>query len=281
MTTTIIKTFAKVNLSLLVYPLEKSGMHPIYSVFQNISLYDELHISKSDTFQLTSTNKNVPTDTTNLITQIYTHVKNKLNTSFNIHLKKNIPIGGGLGGGSSNAAGFLKFLNTHQNWNLPIEELAQISIPFGSDIAFFLYGGTALVTGIGDTITPIKQKIDQPILLIMPNIQCNTKKIYQSFDKIKKNNTLKNELLKHINKHHIGPNSLKEAIFSTNTLFQELEDFLKNKKLPLQVSGSGACCFVLSESENDCQNLQNTLKKEFPELITQICSPISHGIEVA
>ena len=117
MTPHLVRTFAKVNLSLLVYPPNDQGMHPIYSIFQNISLFDELEITESNTFQITCSNPNVPTNNLNLLSKIYSHFKNTLSTGFKIHLKKNIPMGGGLGGGSSNAAGFLQYLNKSQNWN--------------------------------------------------------------------------------------------------------------------------------------------------------------------
>jgi 4-diphosphocytidyl-2-C-methyl-D-erythritol kinase len=281
LTPDLVKTFAKVNLSLVVHPPDKSGMHPIHSIFQNIDLYDELHITKNSTFKLTCTNKEVPTDENNLITKIYNHFKSKLNTAFSIHLKKNIPMGGGLGGGSSNAAGFLHFLNHSENWNLSIKELTDISRLFGSDIAFFLYGGTALVTGKGEIVTPIQQKITSPLILIMPNLHCNTKSIYNDFDKVSDSSQVSKDVLDHISQNHIGPNFLKKAVFSSNSFFKDLDLFCTSKKLPLHLSGSGACCFIPSTSKTNAMFIQNTINTEYPKLKTQICELSQNGIVLA
>ncbi|RAP39123.1 4-(cytidine 5'-diphospho)-2-C-methyl-D-erythritol kinase [Candidatus Marinamargulisbacteria bacterium SCGC AAA071-K20] len=280
MTPHLVRTFAKVNLSLLVYPPNDQGMHPIYSIFQNISLFDELEITESNTFQITCSNPNVPTNNLNLLSKIYSHFKNILSTGFKIHLKKNIPMGGGLGGGSSNAAGFLQYLNKSQNWNFSTNKLITISKLFGSDIAFFLVGGTAIVTGTGNIVTSVPQKLLKPLLLLMPNIHCNTKDIYDSFDKQLKPKLPNKESIETINRNHIGTNSLKKAVFGKHKLFHHLEQTCTSFNKALHLSGSGACCFIKCDSESESHTIQNILKDTYPSLKTEIYLPINTGITI-
>lgn len=99
-----------------------------------------------------------------------------------IHIEKRIPVAGGLGGGSSDAAAVLKGLNELLDLNISTEVLADIGVKLGADVPFFLYDGPAICEGIGDKITLLDKLPNMWILLVNPNIPVSTKYVYETFD---------------------------------------------------------------------------------------------------
>ena len=108
-------------------------------------------------------------------------------------LTKKIPVGGGLGGGSSDAATVLKGLNTLWGLNWPVERLAKLGVQLGADVPFFLYDGPAKVEGIGDLITPLEKLPNLSIILINPGIHVATPWAYSTWDKKSKKRELTQE----------------------------------------------------------------------------------------
>ena len=176
---------AKLNLSLLVYPPISTGYHPIYSIFQPISLGDMLEIQWLSTpgFQLelvSDFDAQIEVDS-NILTRIYRRFSDRIPVGVSLRLIKHIPVGGGLGGGSTNAASFLTVLNQYF-LHLSPSELASIALDFGSDIPFFLTSGTALVTGIGEQVTLLPDAPFSAYILIIPPFSILSKTIYQALD---------------------------------------------------------------------------------------------------
>jgi 4-diphosphocytidyl-2-C-methyl-D-erythritol kinase len=135
-------------------------------VFQTISLHDELTFRESDHLSLTCDDPTIPTGDTNLVLRAARAVNAP---PLAIELRKRIPAGGGLGGGSSNAAATLIALGGAR------EDLAQIALTLGSDVPFFLVGGTAYATGRGEVLTPIPSMSGIPLLLLLPEERVSTK----------------------------------------------------------------------------------------------------------
>ncbi|MFM2200076.1 MAG: hypothetical protein RL769_129 [Pseudomonadota bacterium] len=132
---------AKINLFLKIINQRSDGFHNLLSVITKINLYDYLSVEKSDHFSLEIFGqfKNLINPKDNLFTTILNYFQEQYHISNNIKiiLEKNIPVGAGLGGGSSDACSFMKILNEIFNLNLTKSELQKISLNFGSDIAFF------------------------------------------------------------------------------------------------------------------------------------------------
>jgi 4-diphosphocytidyl-2-C-methyl-D-erythritol kinase len=135
-------------------------------VFQTISLHDELTFRESDHFSLTCDDPTIPIDDTNLVLRAALAVNA---APVAIELRKRIPAGGGLGGGSSNAAATLVALGGMR------DDLAQIALALGSDVPFFLVGGTAYATGRGEVLTPMPSMSRIPLLLLLPEERVSTK----------------------------------------------------------------------------------------------------------
>ena len=131
---------AKVNLFLYVLGRRPDGYHNIYTLFYPVSIYDTLSIQKADITTLTCSNKNIPENADNIIIKTHNILKEKYNLHDNFHitLEKNIPFGAGLGGGSSNAAYYLKAVNEISSLSLSYEQMAEIMAMVGSDTVFFL-----------------------------------------------------------------------------------------------------------------------------------------------
>lgn len=155
----LIQTNAKLNLNLKILGKRPDGYHAIKSTFQSIDLSDFLLIerSKSDIF----TGAIICPESQNIIFKAKRILEKTLNKKLpcQIHLQKTIPIAAGLGGGSSDAAAVLVGLNLLYNLGLSQADLVKIGMKIGADVPFFFYGGTCKVEGIGEIVTPIKQKL--------------------------------------------------------------------------------------------------------------------------
>src|SRR4051794_30813583 len=147
-------SFAKINWTLRVLGKRDDGYHELYTVFQTVSLHDTLEFEESDEVTLTCDEGAVPTDERNLVLRAAAALRERsgCSTGARINLSKRIPAPGGLGGGSSNAA--VALVGLRRLWGLRASDadLHQILASIGSDVPFFLHGGTAVGTGRGEII---------------------------------------------------------------------------------------------------------------------------------
>jgi 4-diphosphocytidyl-2-C-methyl-D-erythritol kinase len=174
---------AKINLFLEVKNKRKDGYHNIESIMQAVSLYDKLTITPNrGGIILKCSDKNLPTDEKNLAFRAAILLQNKLNISkgADIYLEKNIPIGAGLGGGSSDAAAVIKGLLRLWKRKLPDRVILALAKKLGADVPFFIMGGAAVATGIGEKLTKIKSVDTAGFLLVNPGFPIATKQVYNS-----------------------------------------------------------------------------------------------------
>ena len=160
------KSFAKINFALRVTGRRADGFHDLETVFQTISLHDELAFREAEGLSLTCDDPTIPTDETNLVLRAARAVGAE---NVAIELRKRIPAGGGLGGGSSNAATTLRELGGDR------ADLPELALALGSDVPFFLVGGTAYATGRGEILTPLPPMDGIPLLLLLPEERVLTK----------------------------------------------------------------------------------------------------------
>ena len=182
---TFLRSPAKINLGLRVGPLSGDGFHPLQSLFVRVSLHDEIRVETTDRFALTCNDPSIPTDGRNLLTRAYhAYFKNLSNPpTFKIHLEKNIPWGGGVGGGSSNAAEFLKFLHRQKLCGSPsFEELLLIAKNLGSDIPFFMHSTPCYAEGRGEILTTVDPIPALPIILAGTGTPLATTKVFKIYD---------------------------------------------------------------------------------------------------
>lgn len=187
-----IKSYAKVNLGLEIIKKRDDGFHELNSLFIPISLSDEITFQLSSKFEIiiSPSTIQIPLQE-NLIYKTIKLIQNQYKISipnFKITLRKEIPIGAGLGGGSSNAAATLLALNHFLNFNLSKKELFRLAKEIGSDVPFFLNPKPALIKGKGDIIRNFNIKLPFKILIVYPNFPISTKFAY-SLIKIEKPTT--------------------------------------------------------------------------------------------
>jgi len=156
---------AKINWSLRVLGRRTDGYHDLETLFQTISLHDVLTVTPAGETSLVCDDPTIPTDDSNLILRA---AKALGAPPVAIELQKRIPAGGGLGGGSSNAATTLRALNTLFDLGFPELDLLEIALGLGSDVPFFLAGGTAYATGRGEELARMPGPPKLPLLLLFP-----------------------------------------------------------------------------------------------------------------
>ena len=189
-------TFSKVNIGLKILSQRNDGYHNIYTVFQELDFGDSITIKKADSGCTISSNMDlVPTGKSNICHKAYTALKIKHSElgGVSIHIKKRIPTGSGLGGGSSNGAAILKGLNKLYNLELSDDGLEKIGSEVGADVPFFIRGQTQLGEEIGDKLTPLYHPVAGTYLLVIPDLSISTAWAYAEIkNKLKSGNILPN-----------------------------------------------------------------------------------------
>jgi len=174
---------AKLNLFLEVIRRRPDGYHDIDTVMQAIDLYDDLHVSPraEPALALECSDPALPCDERNLALRAAKALREHTGHRGGAHLRltKRIPSQAGLGGGSSDAAGALVGLNRAWGLGLSVEELRGVAAQVGSDVAFFLYGGTARCTGRGERVEPVAGPPEQRYVLVCPQVAVSTAEAYK------------------------------------------------------------------------------------------------------
>ena len=184
---------AKVNLQLSVGPLGSDGFHEVTSVFQAISLFDDVTVATAPegdgiTISISGqTSSGVPTDSSNLaVKAAELMIKNyDLPTDLIIKLKKEIPVAGGMAGGSADAAGVIVGLDSLFELGLSRDEMEIVGSKIGSDVPFSICGGVAIGTGRGDQITPALAKGSYNWVLALSGQGLSTPSVYQECDRLR------------------------------------------------------------------------------------------------
>lgn len=256
------KSFAKVNIFLKITGIKEfqgKFLHTLNSRFMLVeNLYDIIEFvpCKCDSFTIEGLDipkkENIIYKAYKALNQ-YTGDLDILNFFYNhkVVIKKNIPLGAGLGGGSSNAATFIKMVHKYCNLKVSIKELAEIGATLGADVPFFIYGyKSANVSGFGEIIEEFKE---EPLNLeiITPPVHCDTAAVYKEYDKAFLDKADPNSGLilmlqksKDILKHFSKPEDLNDLYLPALNLYPKLKDYYKEGYF---FSGSGSSFFKLKE----------------------------------
>ncbi len=275
-----LKARAKINLSLDVLNKREDNYHNIKSVFQKINLYDEVFIEKNnnDDFDL-QTNVESLNNKDNIIYKAYIKLKEKYNniTGVSVILNKRIPMQAGLGGGSTDCASFIKGMNKLFNLGLSKLEMETVGKSLGADVVPCLYNKAVLAVGIGDIITPINTNFKYYIVIIKPNICCNTKEMYKLIDQ--QNNVsrlnLSDNIIKGLQQNNIeliAKNLCNtfEDVQQNNKLIQQIKaEFIKEGALGSLMTGSGSCVYGIFRDKHTAKKAFNNLKNNYQ---TYICT---------
>ena len=192
-----LKAFAKLNLGLRVLYKRPDGFHELRTIFQTISLADRITISFERASKTQIEIEGAPEIEDNLMVRAAARVLEELRVRGRVYflLEKAIPMGAGLGGGSSDAAAVLLALPVLAGRTLPAGRARAIALELGSDVPFFLYGGTALAMGRGEELYPLPELLRSRVLVIAPEIHCSTGEAYRDLSPRLTTQSLQNKLI--------------------------------------------------------------------------------------
>ncbi|KGF89620.1 4-(cytidine 5'-diphospho)-2-C-methyl-D-erythritol kinase [Prochlorococcus marinus] len=264
----IIKSPAKINLHLEVIGKREDGFHELAMIMQNIDLSDylELEINNEGLIKLASDCNDLSVSRDNLIVKSANLLREKSNLDLgaNIFLRKNIPIGAGLAGGSSNAAGTLIGLNKLWNLNLDQNTLTTLASKLGSDVPFFINGGIQLCFGRGEILEKLDSKFEYGVLLLKnPDVSVSTAETYKKYSNRFCNDYLTSKEMIAKIRNNLRDNGLNRLSFFNQKMnikndlqlvVEKENDSVKqalyllsklNNCLTFSMSGSGPTCFAL------------------------------------
>ncbi len=251
-----IKTPAKINLGLHVVSKRDDGYHNIETIFYPIELYDILTFRKSGEFSFTSTNQDLNESPVNLIVKAKNLLEDETREKIkvHIHLEKNIPIGGGLGGGSSDAAATLVSLNKLFRLEINNERLKELALKLGSDVPFFLDPKPCFALSRGEKLEFINIKIPYSILIINPGIHLSTKWAYNKIIPMKPVFNLRQLTQQQLNAPDqlkiILKNDFEEIVFKDYPQIKQLkENLYKTDSEFVLMTGSGSTLFAFFKDE--------------------------------
>lgn len=248
----VIKAYAKINLRLKVVGKNESNYHLLQMINAKVDLYDEIIVNADsenkvifDIDELNHIDNNICLNTLNDFCAIY-----NIKSRYNIYIKKNIPSGAGLGGGSCDVACILNYLNEVNNLNVSYQDLSAFSLKYGSDIPYCLRSDICLVEGIGEKISCLDVKLNEKILLVYPNIFSSTKEVYKNVDGVSLKDSI-TELKEYIyNKNYssLFYNDLESAAFKLNPELKNIKEEL-SKYGKVIMSGSGSTFIVVPTND--------------------------------
>jgi 4-diphosphocytidyl-2-C-methyl-D-erythritol kinase len=260
---------AKINLGLSITEKRSDGYHNIETIFYPIKLYDVLEFGEADTYSFEAYGINIPEDGVNLCTKSFQILQNDFPAikPVSIKLLKNIPVGAGLGGGSSDAAFVLKALNELNNLGLSEEQLQEYSSRLGADCSFFISNKPVFAVGIGTEFSKVEVDLSAYfIVIIKPEIHISTAEAYSNITPQVPKVDLRRAAQLPIQewKYHIT-NDFELGVFEKYPLIQDLRNKLYEKgALYASMSGSGSSVFGIFEGEIKLDDLSHLGKVYYP-----------------
>ncbi len=264
--------YAKVNLSLEVLGKRPDGFHELASVMQTVGLYDTLYITPAPDLQFDCDQPDLVTED-NLVWRAALRLlevcPDDQKRGADIYLQKGVPIAAGLGGGSSDAATALRALNTIWNLHLGQEELLELAAELGSDVPFFLGGGTVLAEGRGERLTPLPSLRPAWLVLLYPQLDLPANKTAELYRMLSRNDYTNGGVTRAL------VNAIKRGEQPAQSLFFNSFERVIYDRFPqmdhfrqamvdagadhVRVSGSGPTLYTLFHDEGDARDLSESL----------------------
>ncbi len=273
-----IKSYCKINLFLRVIKKLNNGYHNIMSLITFCDLHDLISISKirslDDKISFSGKFKKGIDKEKNTVVQILNLLRRtKLlkNRFFKINIRKNIPHGSGLGGGSSNAADLLNYFNSKMKLKLSKIQIKKLAAQVGFDVPISLEKKNTFLTGKKDEILRFNQKFKLNLLIVYPNLTCSTKKIYEKNSKI---SLLKPQSLfciknskKLISNLKNEENDLEKTVIAIYPKVKKIIDYIKSQKgcYFSRITGSGSACIGIFSNMKNAIYAQKLIKLKYPK----------------
>jgi 4-diphosphocytidyl-2-C-methyl-D-erythritol kinase len=271
------KAYGKINVGLNILDKREDGYHNIETIFVPIGIHDSLEFLESDEISIETNWKHIPTDEKNICYQAAKILKEKYapNATVYIKLTKKIPVGAGLGGGSSDAAVVLNKLNRMWKLNLSYDELFKIALSLGSDVPYFLKQGIAYALGRGEDLTYIDLKLPYYVVVVYPNLAVSTKWAYEKYTEKEESKLIEyNTLIKLAIKEPYMfqekfVNDFEEIVFKKHTELINIKNVLYEKRaIFASLSGSGSSLFGFYLSKKDALGAYHAFLNRYKTFIS-------------
>ena len=270
--------YAKINLNLIVKDKIEDGKHHLDSVFHKISLCDEIEIEENylDKCVISCNIKELEND--NLILKAFEMLKEEYEIpGLDVKLTKKIPMQAGLGGGSTDVATFILMVNEYFDLKMTFEELNSLGKSLGSDVVPCYYDQPVLGEGIGNIITPIISNMNFDLIVIKPELECNTGLMYRKLDELENREIPDNSnlVIKALEENDLD--LLVENLFNS---FEEVVDCKEIKKDLLDsgavgalLCGSGSCVYGIYRNKKEAEAASRILSNKY---LTYVCESINN-----
>lgn len=285
----LLRAFAKVNYALEVRGLREDGYHDISTIMQSVSLADEIAFERVEKgFELTVEPEGAEVGPVeeNTVYRVWRLVEGLSGRELpvKIRLRKKIPAGAGLGGGSADAAAALVGLNELFGLGLSEAELREVGLRIGADVPFCIPGGTALAEGIGEVLSPLPEPPPHHLLITRPAAGANTARVYHAYDRqTKESNPFVAPAVEALMSgnldalarslgNHLAPVT-SDIVPEVRTLEKEL---LRAGSLGATMSGSGTAVFGIFDSEEEARAARERSRAPF----ASVCQPVARGMEM-
>ena len=264
---------AKVNLTLIVGARRDDGYHDVSTVMQTVGLYDTLTLTDGSGLTMTCTDPALPTDGSNLVLRAAALFCQELHLpvpDLHLHLQKRIPSQAGLGGGSSDAAAVLRAMRTLYAPEVSDAELERMAAALGSDVPFFIRGGTALATGRGERLTPLPRLADGWFVVVKPPEGFSTPAMYRRLDELPPQPPQSDGMTAALGAGELRAvaaalcNSFERAVPPDSAVWVIREALRAQGALAAMLSGSGSAVFGLFDDQSAAAAAAEALKKTWP-----------------
>ena len=271
----VLKSHAKVNIGLQIRNQRPDGYHNIHTIFQELDFHDTIRLEKRDSNCQFSSNVDwLAKDDSNLCVMAWQKMVDVFGLGgVSIELEKRIPAGGGLGGGSSNAATILKGLRKLYELDVSDDELETIGKDLGADVPFFIKGKTQIGDGIGEILKPIETIINGCYLLVVPDLHIDTKWAYGEFKNIlDRPNEIVNFLgfiRKEIIPFELFENDFEAIVVPAYPEIGQIKNSLRAHGARFaSLSGSGSTVFGVFDKDADAKSAESHFSSRYNTFIT-------------
>lgn len=272
---------AKLNLYLDITGILPDGYHGLRSVMQSIDLYDTVKVEPADTIRLTVDKKYIPTDERNTAFKAAKAFfeATGIQGGAEISIRKIIPVGAGMAGGSADAAAVLNLLNILYGMPLSAEELSAVALKVGADVPFCLEGGTMLAEGKGEKLTPLPRLAKCFFVVVKPDFSVSTKDAYKMYDEQGGDCPDVDGILSALKQRNIRQvcasmgNDLERCIASRHPDINEIKDKLLGLgAIGAMMTGSGSAVFGVFEDMAQAQKAADEMRA--PKRRVFVCRPV-------
>jgi len=270
----LLRAFAKINLDLRILGRRDDGYHEICTIFQAIEWWDEIQLEPASGFEFSTSEG--PQDETNLVVRAVRAYERLAGVRANVRIRltKNIPIGRGLGGGSSDAAATFIGLQRIYKRSLPQDELPLVLRDLGSDVRFFTIGGRAVGRGRGDEVEALLDELGYLLVIVDPGIVISTNEAYSWLTVPSKSNTIEGFRPHSVRSCGTEPgderNDFAVPVFKRYPVLADIQkELLQSGAFRAALSGSGSAMFGQFKSESAAMQAASTLANRFAVKVTK------------